>query len=105
MKSLYWFLVFEASTASSLWPDENNLEIPLDILTQVKASKITTSGIIADLTYYDVSTSGEISDTTVDLITGVPVNDIDPENNDIAYRIAVKGNPEFRKYKNLNVRG
>ena len=85
-------------TAQDIWmPEENSIEIPLKVLKEIKASKITTSGINVNLTYFDIDENGTVTSPSVNLTTGEPVADIAPNS----YRVAIKGNPSLGNIRTL----
>ena len=70
-----------AYLAEGIWPAANSFDIPMDVLTQMKAKGIN-SGNLANLTYYDAALNHIASPTTTPHVMG--------QN-----RYAIKGNPSL----------
>ena len=91
----------EGSIAERVWPQQNEINIPLEFLQIIKARGIS-EGTLGNLepTYYNV-VDGELGED--ELVNGnVPFDDV--EYNGIKQqRIAVKGNPNFGNIRVLMV--
>ncbi len=74
-----------------VWPTENEINLPLSVLKELKGSQITASGIDPTLKYVNVTEDGVI-------VPGV-VNEFDPITT--KYRIAIKGNPTIGRIRNM----
>ena len=79
----------DADSAEKIWPVENNLDLPLDLLTQIKILKMSATE--ADLTDQGVYSK---FDYEID-------PNISPETSRI--KISVKGNPNFGQVRTLMV--
>ncbi len=90
-------LPLQVSTGISreeLWPEENRIDIPLEVLAQIKAIGISDGSLTnPDATFYDVINGEPIP------ITG------DQYSNYVTgqHRIAIKGNPNFGDIRTLMV--
>lgn len=73
----------------AIWPDQNQFDIPMDVLTQMKAKGIN-SGNLANLTYYDANLNHIPSPATTPHIAG-------------QQRYAIKGNPSLGEVQVLMV--
>jgi len=85
-------------SATEVWPVENEIDLQLDILKQIKASGITTSGIATNVRYFDVSEGGGFVEYLALDGDGLPTTRI---ADDVKYRIAIKGNPSLGSIRNL----
>jgi cell surface protein SprA len=81
------------TTAEQVWPEENEIEIPLEFLQKIKALGIS-AGTLSDEnpTFYDVL-DGELNEAGFTNPQEIPYNDI--ETSAKQQRIAIKGNPNF----------
>ncbi|PHS10901.1 MAG: cell surface protein SprA [Kordia sp.] len=85
-------------SATEVWPVENEIDLQLDILKQIKASRISASVFETSIKYIDVhKDSGEFIPVTLDG-DDLPTTTI---GSDIRYRIAIKGNPSLGSIRNL----
>jgi cell surface protein SprA len=84
-----------------VWPDQNEINIPLEYLQKIKALGISDGTLgNQDPTYYNV-VDGELNETA--LANGnVDFNDVVPEGIK-QQRIAIKGNPNFGNIRVLMV--
>lgn len=78
---------FGATSGSEIWPDENKLNLPLELLQEIKAKVIGDPSIVAtELQFYNQD--------------GSPVQNNDPyEMGNL--RIGIKGNPSFGNIRML----
>ena len=86
------------SLATEVWPTKNEIDLPLDILKKIKASRIEGAVFSTDIAYFDVSEDGnfvEFSDIDADGLPNTPINET------TKYRIAIKGNPSLGSIRNL----
>jgi cell surface protein SprA len=81
-------LANDASTAEKVWPEENNMDIAMALLTKIK--------ILAKQNPGDVSTDGVYSKFDYELDPSLPIK---PNS----LRISVKGNPNFGLVRTLMV--
>ncbi len=87
-----------SAVASEVWPRENEIDLSLDILKKIKASRIQGALFSNNIAYFDVNENGtfvEFLDIDNDGLPNSPVG------NNIKYRIAIKGNPSLGKIRNL----
>jgi len=84
--------------ATEVWPAENEIDLQLDVLKQVKASGITTSGIATSIRYFDVAADGSFVEYLNLDTDGLPNTEIGVSTK---YRIAIKGNPSLGNIRNL----
>lgn len=82
---------FGSTAPDVIWPADNEIDLPLAALTEVKASKIAPSGIDPTLTYFDVTADGVVNPT--------PVSEFAARTT--KYRIAIKGNPSLGSIRTL----
>ena len=81
------------ATAEQVWPDENEINIPLEFLQKIKALGISAGTLSdEDPTFYNVL-DGVLNETGFTNPDEVPYNDI--ESSAKQQRIAIKGNPNF----------
>ncbi len=86
-------------TASGIWPIENEIDLQLSVLKNIKSAGITTTGIITEIRYFDVTESGDFVPYTNLDTDGLPNTKL---NTDVyKYRIAIKGNPSLGNIRNL----
>lgn len=81
------------SSPTALWPNENEINLPLKVLQQLKAKAISDAAIGVNATFYDV-----INNSIGDL----PVAEYSPYVSG-QQRVAVKGNPNFGDIRTLMV--
>ncbi len=80
-------------SAENVWPEVNEINIPLDILEQIKALGISAGTLAAvDPTFYDVTDDGPVL-----------VDEFAPYNSLDQQRVAIKGNPNFGDIRVLMV--
>ena len=84
--------------ATEVWKPENEIDLQLEVLKQIKASGITTSGIVTTVRYFDVSADGSFVEYLNLDADGIPNTEIDPSTK---YRISIKGNPSLGNIRNL----
>lgn len=87
--------VSTGESREALWPDVNEINLPIELLGQIKANGISDGSLTnQDPTFYDVI-NGEV----------LPVPNNDQFSNYAAgqHRIAVKGNPNFGDIRTLMV--
>jgi cell surface protein SprA len=81
-------------TREELWPEENEINLPLEVLAQIKAIGISDGTLIGpDATFYDVINGEPVP------ITGDEYSNYVPGQ----HRIAVRGNPNFGDIRTLMV--
>ena len=81
------------ATAEQVWPDENEINIPLEFLQKIKALGISAGTLSdEDPTFYNV-VDGVLNESGFTNPDEVAYNDI--ENSGKQQRIAIKGNPNF----------
>jgi cell surface protein SprA len=86
------------SIANQVWPRENEIDLPLEILKKIKASKINGAIFSTDISYFDVGEDGSfVSFSNIDA-NGLPNT---PIGVNTKYRIAIKGNPSLGSIRNL----
>ena len=68
---------------SVVWPEANEVDLPLSVLKELKGTQITSSGIDPTLKYVNVSENGTIIGTVGEFTMPLTTK----------YRIAIKGNP------------
>ena len=85
-----------ASSASDIWPDANELNLRIDLLQKIKAFGITNQTLTGeDPIFYDVI-DGVLNETAlIDPTTGY--------NQPNLHRIGIKGNPNFGDIRTLMV--
>ncbi len=74
-----------------VWPTENEIDLSLSVLTELKGGQISAAGIDPTLKYINVTEDGTVLD-------GV-VNEFDPLVT--KYRIAIKGNPTIGRIRTI----
>ena len=80
----------------ALWPEENELNLPIEVLEQIKALGISTGTLSnVDPTFYDV-----IDGQLVDIPLTDPTTGYDQAG---LQRVAIKGNPNFGDVRTLMV--
>jgi len=84
--------------ATEVWPAENEIDIQLEVLKQIKASGITSSGIATAIRYFDVAGDGSFVEYLNLDTDGLPNTEIGLNTR---YRIAIKGNPSLGSVRNL----
>jgi len=84
--------------ATEVWPSENEIDLQLEVLKQIKASGITTSGIATTIRYFDVATDGSFVEYLNLDTDGLPNTEIGLNTK---YRVAIKGNPSLGNIRNL----
>ena len=91
--------VSEGTTREQLWPEENRIEIPLEVLEQIKSIGISNQTLAnADPSYYDVR-DGVLDPNA---LVGVP-SYAGVSNFEGLQRVAIKGNPNFGDIRVLMV--
>jgi len=85
-------------SATEVWPTENEIDLELSVLKQIKASGITTSGIATNVRYFDVSEDGSFVEYLNLDVDGLPNTNI---GDNIRYRVSIKGNPSIGSIRNL----
>ncbi|WP_405573712.1 cell surface protein SprA [Winogradskyella sp. Asnod2-B02-A] len=89
------------TTAEQVWPDENEIEIPLEFLQKIKALGISAGTLSdEDPTFYNVL-DGELNEAGFTNPEEIPYNDI--ETSAKQQRIAIKGNPNFGEIRVLMI--
>ncbi|WP_136481533.1 T9SS outer membrane translocon Sov/SprA [Cognatitamlana onchidii] len=84
--------VSRSSSREGLWPVENEINLPLEILGKIKAEGISNMSLgNENPTYYDV-VNGEIGDPISDPFAGYVAGQ---------HRVAIKGNPNFGDVRTL----
>ncbi len=86
-----------SNTATGIWPIENEIDLQLSILKEIKAASIA-SGTLNTIKYYDVAADGSFSEYLNIDADGLPNTAIGPNTK---YRIAIKGNPSLGNIRNL----
>ena len=88
------------SIEEQIWPEQNEINIPLEFLQKIKALGIS-SGTLGDVdaTYYNV-VDGVLNETAL-VNADVPYDDI--QTSPKQQRVAVKGNPNFGNIRVLMV--
>lgn len=92
--------VSQGLSREALWPEENQINLPLKVLQEIKAKSIASGNISnPDPTYYDVIRE-EVGET--------PVLEYDPipagiGSGDAYHRVAIVGNPNFGDIRTLMV--
>ena len=90
----------EGSRAEQIWPEQNEIDIPLEFLQKIKALGISTGTLgDQDPTFYNVI-DGVLNETALGN-SNVPFDDI--ENSPKQQRIAIKGNPSYGNIRVLMV--
>jgi len=85
-------------SATEVWKEENEIDIQLEVLKNIKASGVNTSGIDTSIRYFDLHRdTGEFIPVSLDG-NDLPTTTIATE---IRYRIAIKGNPSLGNIRNL----
>lgn len=86
--------ISESRTREGLWPKENEIDLPLDVLGQIKALGIANTTLSnEDPTFYNVN-DGVLDDTPVAEFSDYTLGQ---------HRIAIKGNPNFGDIRTLMV--
>ncbi|MFV0540331.1 MAG: cell surface protein SprA, partial [Aestuariibaculum sp.] len=86
--------VSESVSAEGLWPEENEINLPIEILGQIKALGISNMSLTnEDPTFYNV-VDGKLIET--------PVNEFSAHTLG-QHRVAIKGNPNFGDIRTLMV--
>ncbi|EGV42696.1 cell surface protein SprA [Bizionia argentinensis JUB59] len=92
--------VSQGLSKEALWPEANQVNIPLKVLQEIKSKAIAAGNISSNNpTYYDVIR---------DQLTENPVNQYDPlpvglSDSDQFHRVAIVGNPNFGDIRTLMV--
>jgi len=86
------------SSAAEVWREKNEINLELSVLKEIKASGISSSGIVTNIRYFDLLTNGDLVSVTIDPSNNLPLAPIEP---DVKYRIAIKGNPSLGNIRNL----
>ena len=73
-----------------IWPNANRIELPLEALKKVKASRISPAGILPGTGFYNVTEGGEVT----------PVID-DTAPITTKYRVSIVGNPSLGNIRTL----
>ena len=83
---------------NEVWPEQNEINLPLKILQEIKALSITGGSISEDALFYDVI-NGQLNPTPVAEFAPLP-----PDGSfDRFHRVAIKGNPNFGDVRTLMV--
>ena len=86
------------ASPTEVWPEENEIDIPLELLEKIKALGISQGSLGNDLpTFYNVI-DGELQENSVLEFAPFSLN-----TNAIEQRIAIKGNPNFGDIRTLMV--
>lgn len=86
--------VSTGSSREELWPEENEINLSLSVLQDMKSQAISDGGITSgEATFYDV---------IGDALSEIPVNEFDPYTLG-QQRVAIKGNPNFGDIRTLMV--
>ena len=92
------------ASESEVWPEYNELNIPLEFLEKIKALGISQGTLVnEDPTFYDII-DGELQETAVGEFTPFSLG-INSTQSEAPYeqRIAIKGNPNFGDIRSLMV--
>lgn len=86
--------ISESTTRSGLWPEENEINLPIEILGQIKALGISNMSLTnEDPTFYNVI-DGTLQEAPVDEFSEYTLGQ---------HRVAIKGNPNFGDIRTLMV--
>ncbi|MFD2552068.1 cell surface protein SprA [Bizionia sediminis] len=92
--------VSQGLSREALWPKENEINLPLEILQQIKSKAIADGNISSpDPTYYDVIREG-LSGNAVQAFDPIPTG---LGADDEYHRVAIVGNPNFGDIRTLMV--
>jgi len=85
-------------SATEVWKTDNEIDLSLDVLKKIKASRISGAIFSTDIAYFDVDSDGNFVEY-LDLDSdGLPNTKIDDATK---YRISIKGNPSLGTIRNL----
>ncbi|MFI0428592.1 cell surface protein SprA [Mariniflexile sp. HMF6888] len=86
--------VSESASREGLWPEENEINLPIDILGKIKALEIANPTLPSESQkFYDVI-DGKLVDTPVDEFSTYTIGQ---------HRVTIKGNPNFGDIRTLMV--
>ncbi|MFG6684961.1 cell surface protein SprA [Mariniflexile sp. HNIBRBA6329] len=86
--------ISESKSREGLWPEENEINLPIDVLGKIKALEIANPTLPnEDLKFYDV-VDGKLVDTPVDEFSPYVLGQ---------HRVTIKGNPNFGDIRTLMV--
>ncbi|MEN3323476.1 cell surface protein SprA [Mariniflexile soesokkakense] len=86
--------ISESASRSGLWPEENEINLPIDILGKIKALEIANPTLPSEKQkFYDVI-DGKLVDTPVDEFSTYVIGQ---------HRVTIKGNPNFGDIRTLMV--
>ncbi len=92
--------VSQGFSREALWPEANEINLPLELLQQIKSKSIAAGNINnLDPTYYEVI-GEQLSDLPVNEYDALPVGISDADNY---HRVAIIGNPNFGDVRTLMV--
>ncbi len=92
--------VSQGLSREALWPEANQVNLPLELLQEIKSKSIAAGNISnVDPTYYDVIAE-QLSASVVNEYDPIPVGVAD---SDYYHRIAIVGNPNFGDIRTLMV--
>jgi len=92
--------VSQGFSREALWPEANQINLPLELLQDIKSKSIAAGNISSlDPTYYEVI-GEQLSATAVNQYDPLPVGISDADNY---HRIAIVGNPNFGDIRTLMV--
>ncbi|NAS32109.1 cell surface protein SprA [Flavobacteriaceae bacterium R38] len=80
-----------STTAETIWPTENNLDLALELLSRIKARGIS-DGTLSELTFYELDENGEL------IVINGENEFTTPRGN---LRLAIKGNPALGNIRAL----
>ena len=86
--------VSESTTSLGLWPEENEVNLPIEILGEIKALEIANPTLSTEKQkFYDVI-DGKLVDTPVDEFSSYAIGQ---------HRVTIKGNPNYGDIRTLMV--
>lgn len=92
--------VSQGLSREALWPEANQINLPLELLQQIKSKSIAAGNISSlDPTYYEII-GDQLSATSVNEYDPIPVGVGDADNY---HRVAIVGNPNFGDIRTLMV--
>ena len=88
------------TSPNEVWPEENEIDIPLEFLKKIKALGISQGTLGNETPYFYTIADGVLQESPVDEFAPFSLNS---NPNSVEQRIAVKGNPNFGDIRTLMV--